>query len=886
MRKIIAICGVVMLAIFTSVFFAACGNDYKDMYLVIEYLECTETQNGVVGNWKEIDASDGLSFVLDDKYKIDSQNYYSLRCRVTVKGTKKKVDEISVSATGSASLQLSDTKIDENGEFTIKVFTTGSANVFVVPNIQSDKTAVEFPINLYNEVDSISQNPEFYPAVAKGGELKLNELQDVICYFGANGGDTNQAGVAYSIPGVQNVDGVYTLGDTNGSSYFVLNTSNSLNPTISVGTDFDQDEVVLKATSVYSEKTSANKVIDCDISVKIVENIAPTDININFASNYSESENTNRLNKVKEFSLFAQSENFRQSNLVLSGICEDSNYSFLTEELKAQGAIGYSVDIFIDGENINDEGNLEYYHGLKFTDVAIDDTIKANGNILSKQKNKMWTIEATDYILSSINTIKFVIGFENLKFTGKDYNLETSVLQYEIKVNREDLPKAVSINDNPYKDGHVIEKNIYTEYVNGSGLALNVKAVRTLEKQTEILMQTYTNAQDKTYGEFNNLNVYNFNGTPVNFDSNRSSYILNNFSNSVYIKFDNSIGKYAQTVYVDFKVLASPSVFEGVAVADKEYIDITLKLNVVGSLEGVKLTSDVAGNNNNLFAESYKYLEAETTYVSYLSLSANGSASVDTTELTIKSKNSTILFSADNTNWNTVLNCGEIEQNKLYYKGSLTPKGKSDKIIIEAVNGVVFESASIEFVETVGGNSLTLAYANNFIYQAKTTDAYYTENLGTEETPNNKNYAGYYLAIQLGTDADFYFGYGDEFSENYGIYDVTVKNLTVAQLAELGKTLPYYGVGAVEVKEFTNNYSFNIYAQTSNLTCVLEVNVIYFKNSGFLIEKVQDRVYLEIAVYTPVSRLTITPSEANTTNEIYYVNSIINDKSSAELTLA
>ena len=103
MKKVLSFLSVLVLTILVSVFSVACGDKYKNMYLEVQYLEWTRTdENGVEhGKWKKIDVNPksenyGLSFMLKDVYKNETNDCYELRMRVLVKGTKKKVDQIYV----------------------------------------------------------------------------------------------------------------------------------------------------------------------------------------------------------------------------------------------------------------------------------------------------------------------------------------------------------------------------------------------------------------------------------------------------------------------------------------------------------------------------------------------------------------------------------------------------------------------------------------------------------------------------------------------------------------------------------------------------------------------------------------------------------------------
>lgn len=878
MKKVLSFLSVLVLTILVSVFSVACGDKYKNMYLEVQYLEWTHTdENGVEhGKWKKIDVNPksenyGLSFMLKDVYKNETNECYELRMRVLVKGTKKKVDQIYVACPEA---ELSNSTVKSGQVFTIRFSSTESPYLFITPSIKSDKAKVEFPIVMYSELDNIKANPDYFPAVVKGGDLSLNDLSDLIVYNGRDEIATNQLGVKYSIEGagVKFIDGVYTIGS--GTNTFSLDTRNNINK-ITVGTGFVEKAVTIKATSVYYDfiEREDKSGLSTEIDVKVVDNISKENINLNYKSEYDEeSDSENNSKEIKSVALYKDSTKYAETNLVLSGVVTDEiAYKFGLDDSEE---VCYDVDVLIFDSEIGSYVNIaDYNYSHRGVQVIY---VKKE----SSEKHKEYVIGVYEHSGLTENKLKFVVGFKNLKFTSKDYSLENSVLTYDLTIERADLPNAIYINGDSYRNGDSLAGVIYDKYEPGQkGLELNVNAVREVQKQTEIIMNITSNNDGKYDNDkYHKLGVYYFNDEPV--DS-----TLRDLTNNIYLRFTEESNKtYPSQVNIEFKVLASPVEFEGEAVTNKDYITVNMNLTVSGSLDGVSTSKDIGNTEDNkLFGKGLpkKYIEANTNYITYVHLVSSGGFEVATETVRVSSEKYLVDLSKDGKTWVKSLKYSELENGKLYIKAE---KDVQEKLVVTAENGAKFISTNIQFVETVGNNEPELTFDTTYIYNAKNKNDY-TKTAYEEDYYNGKK--GYYLAMQLGQDTDFTMTYLNG-SKTAGIFYINAYNLAKSDVAVLGKNIATYAVDCVRVTNFSNGYSFNLEARNNNLTTIIKVEYKYYSGKVDSIQEVEDVVYLEIAVYAPVNNLTFTTVNADdkeVNNEIYYVNRNLTDKASVTINL-
>ena len=933
MKKTLSILTIVMLAILSSVVFVGCKDKNKNISLTVQYLQQvttegeeydltstygeSETVTTLYWKWVDVDYENGLDFVLGDVNKTNStHDYYSLICRVVVEGAKKKVDHLSVSCTASSAVQIVNStgstgdyeglSVKPEEQFTVRVYTTGSINMFVVPSVKADKASVEFPINLYDEIGSISASATTYPAVAKGDNLYLSKVKDLLSFVGANGGVTNQLEVSYSLEGEgvsADGNGLYTIGS--GDEAIVLDTRENLNR-LTVGRTSKLSSIKIVATSLYKEE------IRCNFDVKIVDNVDVNSLSVNYATKLTDNSSTNnneKLTTAEPITLYSGNANYNKSYLVLSGLPNNEVYNFVSPDVK------YEVKLYLDGKEV--KANGEIYHGVSINEITlpeegvslaeITDGKLASEVEVNAKYHKMYSITATEYNSSTINDLKLVIGYKNLQFSSKDFSLsftgqDKSVLVYDLKIQREDLPTAVSINSQNLKDGDKIAGTIFTSYPNGGGYELNVNAIRSLEKKTEILLKIESNSGTRS------VYLYNFNGSNVdiaqnawiNADATTSScYKWEAFSKNMYLKFDEADKKNApESITLKFRVLASPLEFNGEEVKEKEYIEVELKLTTQGSLTSVDTSTGAGtGVTGDLFDDpsENQYIHAETVLSTIINLGSDGNIAVAPATVDISSQNSSILFSKNGVDWAYTINCGELSNGFVYFKAE---NGAKDRIVVTSKNGASFNSCELQFVKTITTSDAVdfeLDFEKTYIFDAWESYAKeYNKDKADGELLNGEyqldyaiegenNIRGYYLAMQAGTNVDFEVDYKvNNATNNVGIATVTAVGLTYSELTALNKEISAYAKDALAITNFTDGKGFNLKVNKSDFATVVRVCISYYQDTNDGIEKKEYLLYIEVSTYTPVNSIFATENSS----EVYYVNSRIMDKVSVKFNLS
>lgn len=864
MKKLFIILSVLVSIILPSVLLVGCGDKYKNMSLEVQFYECKLDENGEVkGEWVSVDTDEesegyGLNFVLSDIYKEkEDDTYFSLRCRVLVNGTKKNIGQIAVSVSGTGVAQLNTASVKKEEEFVLKVFDSGSVTLTFVPSIKSEKKTVEFPVNLYRELSSISATTEYKPAVVAGGQLMLNELTDLINYKameieGKGVGETNQRGVSFSIDGCEiNENGEYILkgGKTGELVLAKLETKNNVNR-LTVNREFltkgETDEtritnygvIKLKATSVYSYKTSKNEEISCEIFVVAVKNVSE------FYLNYEHAEQ-NPNTSLSEIELF-EYEGFNSSNLILSGVCgNDSGITFESKDFEDIGNLHYSVSVYVDGKSVNDAP--EAWNGIQVEEFDAG----------SLQKG--YTITASKYDQTSTNEIEFAVDFDGaLKFTN-EYELSK-----KISVKRTTLPTSMIVNGEVKEDGSSVAYNIYTDYEDGKrGLAIRIGSSRTTTIDIGLYTDSDCTTYDTTYRGMTLWSAFSLSSN-TNPSGGGLSYILNE-AGTVYFKFNEGDSKACPAnVYVKLTMQKTPEMFEGKEVEDKEFVSVIINLRAIGALKKVGLTSDEMGKENDLFDLTQQTATLETGVTQmYLSLTSNGSVAVDKQTVSIKSKDNKIKFSADGVNFVESITCDKLIGNLLYFKGDAK---SADKIVISSENGFEARSKTVKFVNVVTGE-LSLHNSGASLYKAGETDNYF----------DGKQ--GYYYALQRSKSVDFYFQ--DEDSKSLGIFAVDVISCAKSSIADMEKEIKFYGSSTVAYSKFANGFS--VTGAVSNETTVLKMTVSYYSKDidAFEVETKSKVIYFEIAVYSPMESVEITTDKS----EIYYINDIISETASVNISI-
>ena len=883
MKKVFTTLAIFMCMICGSVFLVSCSNNYKNMYLVVEYA-VPNAEGGV--EWIEVGANTSFDYVLSDSVK-EGDNYV-LYLRVQVKGTSKNVDSLFVSKSVNNSTDLESSVVKPNEAFKVIITNIGSVRFSIIPSEGGADKSISFGVNIYEELVDIAQNEDCIPALVTGGNVKLNQLDDLITYYPLD--KTNQTGVSYEINAIgilrpkENNDSetainnlefvannVYNLSDDKQS---ILNGNNTVANLSVVGNDLflnvavdsiyglsKQNNVIqLKATSNYKPE------LQTYVYVYVVENFTQESLLISYDNDIQlnngviPSTDVNEVGDTIEIFDTELDEEYRSTSIYT--YTSESIYSFLSEP-------GMRLRVYVDGVEYDYINEFEDNLGIKIS-KADDSSQTVNSVGLN--------IEA---IRSSSYTIKLVIDFEAFDFSASDKSPVT-VLSKEIKVIVKSLASSVSINDRTYQDnlGGDAEyvKNLDGDgtaqlysYYNDSviGLPIKIQAVPT-NAINPIVYVSFYSSNELENGHLNEENrltnlvlMYARNWSLV---PNQDGKFEVSNSNRLYLKFtDDANITNLSTVYMVCEVVSSPDSFEG-EIQEVKYKTVVVKFDVIGTVRNIYIYNNTTISNADTL--NNEYLENNQTNIGYIHLNAGASGiNIDANRVSIKSEKGLIKFSADGTNWQDEITAGALNREnglyKLYFKTFQTGE---DSIIINSPNGVN-KQKPYKFVNVTSSESnVRVDFDNTYITNVGEYE------LGERDIVelNGVEVELRYLALQSGKMVDFVAS-GDNL--NNRIANVQAQRLRgsdkIYNQLYANNTIPTFDSSAVTIQIF-NDYTFNVNANTVGRTAIVfvEVNFYIYNIQTQQIELASKYFLYEIAVYIQAQDLNV-----QNKNEILYINS-------------
>ena len=166
MKRFLAVIAMMITMLCGSIMLVSCSNNYKKMYLVVEY--ALPTKDDKV-EWHQVDLEKGFDYTI-------SESVSSLYMRVRVEGTSKKVDSLYISQSVNTAAFLQTTSVAPNETFEIIIKNTGSVRFTITPSQGGTDKAVSFGVNLYKQIERISQNVNCVPAFVTGGSVEISKL--------------------------------------------------------------------------------------------------------------------------------------------------------------------------------------------------------------------------------------------------------------------------------------------------------------------------------------------------------------------------------------------------------------------------------------------------------------------------------------------------------------------------------------------------------------------------------------------------------------------------------------------------------------------------------------------------------------------------------------
>ena len=548
MKKILTIIAMLLTVVCGSALLVSCSNGYKKMYLVVEYALPTEEGKDV--EWHQVEADSNFDYTLTDDVYSETDDAHILYLRVKVKGTSKKVKSLYISQSTNNATFLDSNTINPNEAFKVKVKNIGSVRFSVVPSEGGEDKAVSFGVNVYKQLDSISQNVNCVPAVVSGGYIELENLSNLIKYEPL--AETNQTGVDFKITGLGTLvsdetdnligrtfakNNDYTIEDTYvaeaGKSY----TANTPDEFIEDGGKAlirlhqDQDKLKLELSARYNYEvegghrlTNTNNVIELEatskflkenataderskkttkIYVYIVENFKANSLLVSYKPDITltngqlPSEDRGEIDKNITIYNSSIDDNQNYNNVEMYTYTNASIYSYETKP-------GMELSVFINGVEYDYNDVVNNAFGIQVSPITRD--------VLGESKLVGLKFEVNPNSTSQTNTYNVRL---NLDFTAFDFSASdtapSKVLNKEFVIKVENLASGFYINGKGYNDNlkdvegvdasnyptitaynSSLPAKLYTTYSGDQiGMALNIQATPTNAINTKVLVGFY-----------------------------------------------------------------------------------------------------------------------------------------------------------------------------------------------------------------------------------------------------------------------------------------------------------------------------------------------------------------------------------------------------------
>ena len=882
MKKICSILLMMFSIICSGVILSSCSKGYKKMYLAVEYALPTGEGDA---EWKEIDISKGLNYYLSDAIMNSDNSAYLLYLRVNVKGTNKKVKSLYVSQSGTTSAMLGDTesssalKVTPNSAFKVSVHNIGSVNFNIKPSEGGDDKAVNFNINIWQQLNRVERNIDCLPGVVVGSHVDLNDVADLIKYYPL--GETNQTGVDFEIDGVgkltyekfgQGADEQVVQTFTPSTDESLLEKVSLDNSTLSISSDYkltDTNNVIkLTATSKYYEELvnvkklikeeDADKLIT-EIYVYVVENFDKDALIVSYNGGLSQDNIEDYPSGIgvqykevgKNVELYSSSVDSEYKSVDVYTYTAESIYSFISDPGMRLNV--YIRDITEGGVNSNapyvlyDYKNVVNYDiGLQISELDIEE------NSVNKLGVKLEAVK------SGIYQVKLEVNFSAFDFSGSSIN-PANLLTREIVVNIKSLATGVQINGSAYFEKalaqQIVDINtkqnavLYTYYDSkqlGLPLQINTHVEESINKNVAVSFHKSiswsgtTPTLGEAISDVQLLQAQNFNILP----NEKGEYIVNNGGKTLYLNFINEPTGIHE-VYMACKITTTPESFGGNKI-DTKTKTIVIRIPVRGAVKGLYIKSEDSASNQNSLGTIFEKNLINTAYIGLNTLNPD---IVDTSTIEVKSVSNNLQFSQDEINWKNSISLSQLTKTnsnnyKVYFKNVATNLNSiEDEIYIVTQNGVSKKS-QVKFVEILNPENIKVEYDDTYTWTS---------------SKSSKEYG--YIALQTGKSVDFTILGNDSKS--------AIKNIHASSLNSLpaGTEIYNFSSSSVVVRNLNNN-TFRVEANNIGYTAVVEVQIDFYVRERDEIKEDSITYFYEIAVYTPARDLEVFADK----EEIVYIN--------------
>lgn len=827
-KKIFSILTAVFIFVVCGVF-SACGDRYKDLEFKIYYAFSEEATE-----WH--DASQGIVLNYggaDDEFQIDAETGVgTLYLKVEIANVKSKyIDEIIVTKRGtSGGVNFSSATVDQNEVFSIDI--TGNTNSSLRFFETNSGKQVDIDLSIYRSLTGIQVDTSIKPAVKVGDTISLMSLKNLYYLPMLNGNTlTNQTGVDYQILGI----GYYNDQIEDNHKEFVLVRTQSYayqymsiseNGVLRVNSDYtiNANEYIVRISAVSKHNPS----ISAEFDVYIVEDQE-------FSPSVYYSSDASLEDVGSSFTLYNGNDNYSSVTLTIDTQQLASIYKTPINTIDRDGQAIYEICIYVDN-------------------VAVDlSTSQVINGLLIESLNESNSVIRLTSTSDNYPTNKIKISYELKDFDFSASNAPN--YSREIVVNKSVLPENISINDTLPELTDLqgsMEGIIYSSSSSTyQGLSLTLLAVPTnINQSTDI----YISANENVIitGQVENLGA--------------NSYIVKS-GGTIYIRVASNVNA-DQTITISTQV--TPTIFENQVITER-FVEISYRLRKVVTADSIDIYADenltTPINNGSL------NIDARNSTDAYLKVYYTGTT-LETSSISLESDNTAIRF--ENNSTSILLNDPTVERVQIATNDA---NGKYDLFRVSFLGANAIEKANILVNAGEGSIGVGTRFEVNSVYLLQ-DDTIIVESTSRNVTTFTGIDNGHFnFAVVKNQLVEFsILGMVQGGNE---LNDIGIINSTVNVNTDYGNNYAgnnNFSTSAVTYNKLDAN-EFSLTGQIGSKTTVLSIEVNFYARINNIISLTNKIIYVDIAVYDPISEIYRTI----TADEIVYINEYYESASTSEI---
>ncbi len=827
-RKILSILSAIFIFVMCGVL-SACGDRYKDMEFKIYYAFSEDATE-----W--YDASNGISLNyggIDDIFQIDENTGVgvgSIYIKVEIENVKEKyIDDIIVTKLGtSGGVNFSSATVRQNEVFKIDI--TGNTNSSLrFYETNSDKKH-DIDLNIYRSLTEIQVDTSIKPAVKVGDIISLMSIKNLYYLPMKNGQTlTNQTGVNYQISGIGYYNDSNQYIEVRNQEYAYQYMTISQEGVLKVNSNYiiNANEYIVRVRAI--SKHNPNIYAEFDVYLVEDQDYIPL---VYYSNDSSKQELDNSMTLYKDNEDYSSVE-LTIDLLDLTGI---SIYNLPVNSLDSK--IQYQICVYVDNKKI-DLQELEEINGLLVESLNDDNTLLK--------------ITATNDQIS-INTIKISLELRGLDFSASD------APQYsrEITINKTVLPNNISINDElptlSDLQGSMTGVIYGTSSSSYQGLSLTLLAV-----------PTYANSDVDIYISANE-NVIISGANVVN--SGNNTYRVKS-GDTIYVRVKSNVSN-DQIITISTQV--TPATFENQTVAER-FVEIEYTLKKVVTADSIEVYADK--ELTQLITNRSLYIDARNNTDAYLKVYYSGTT-LETSSIKLQSSNNNIKFA--NNSSTILLNDPTVERttgltdyNGTYdlFKISFTSVATIEESIITMTAGDDTVNVQSEFKVY----SVYLMQEDSFIVQSS------SRNVTTFDDIDNGHFNFAVVKNELVNFEIYGRVQGSLINSQNGIQNLKVE-INTEYNSNYGGNYNF-STDAVRFNQLGST-AFSLTGVTGAKTTVLTLTIDFYNKINNIIQLSTRTIYVDIAVYDPISNININISS----KEIVYINEYYDEASTTEITFS